>query len=108
MKTTLTVIGSPSSEENSFFVPERGPVLRSWLSQEEDRKLDSGSDSEMIALGYLENIASRHAELVSKYCSQGFSNLQHLPATSVLPFKTRSRADPSRDDPEQGLFRAGS
>jgi hypothetical protein len=23
-----TVIGSPFSEENSFFVPERGPVLR--------------------------------------------------------------------------------
>jgi hypothetical protein len=79
----LSVIGSPFSEENSFFVPERGPVLRSWLSQEEDRKQNSGSDSEMIALGYLENIASRHAELVSKYCSQGFSNL-HLPATSVL------------------------
>jgi hypothetical protein len=56
-----TVNDPPSSEENSFFVPERGPVLRSWLSQEEDRKQDSGSDSEMIALGYLENIASRHA-----------------------------------------------
>jgi len=57
-----TVNDPPSSEENSFFVPERGPVLRSWLSQEEeDRKQDSGSDSEMVALGYLENIASRHA-----------------------------------------------
>ncbi|PNS42171.1 hypothetical protein RJ60_03960 [Mesotoga sp. B105.6.4] len=68
-----------------LFVPERGPVLRSWLSQEEeDRKQDSGSDSEMIALGYLGNIASRHAELVSKYCSQGFSNLQ------PRYFKTRS------------------
>ncbi|WP_367362743.1 hypothetical protein [Mesotoga sp.] len=58
----------------------------------------------MIALGYLENIASRHAELVSKYCSQGFSNLQ------PRYFKTRSRADPSRDDspsrhPEVLLFR---
>ena len=56
----------------------------------------------MIALCYLENIASRHAELVSKYCSQGFSNLQ------PRYFKTRSRADPSRDDPEQEHFRAGS
>ena len=28
MKTTLIVIGPPSSEENSFFVPERGPVIR--------------------------------------------------------------------------------
>ena len=46
----------------------------------------------MQALGYLENIASRHAELVSKYCSQGLSNLQ------PRYFKTRSRADPSRDD----------
>ncbi|PNS41639.1 hypothetical protein RJ60_04155 [Mesotoga sp. B105.6.4] len=61
MKTTLTVIGSPSSEENSFFVPERGPVLRSWLSREEDRKQDSVFESEMIALGYSENIASRDA-----------------------------------------------
>ena len=84
MKTTLTVIGPPSSEENSFFVPERGPVLRSWLSQEEeDRKQDSGSDSEMTALGYSENTTCRHAELVSKYCSQGLSNLQP-PATTVI------------------------
>ena len=73
----------------------------------------------MQALGYLENIASRHAELVSKYCSQGLSNLQ------PRYFKTRSRADPSRDDgvgilrhdteqspqtgaPKQEHFRAGS
>jgi len=108
----LTVIGSPFSEENSFFVPERGPVLRSWLSQEEeDRKQNSGSDSEMIALGYLENIASRHAELVSKYCSQGFSNLQHLPATSVLQDQILNRIPqtgaPNRS-PEQVHIRAGS
>ena len=56
----------------------------------------------MQALGYLENIASRHAELVSKYCSQGLSNLQ------PRYFKTRSRAEASRDDPEQEHFRAGS
>jgi hypothetical protein len=98
----LTVIGSPFSEENSFFVPERGPVLRSWLSQEEDRKQNSGSDSEMIALGYLENIASRHAELVSKYCSQGFSNLQPPTATSVLQDQIPCRP------PKQEHFGAGS
>ncbi len=51
----------------------------------------------MIALGYLENIASRHAELVRKYCSQGFSNLQ--PPTCNL--------GTSRPDPEQEHFGAG-
>ena len=45
----------------------------------------------MIALCYLENIASRHAELVSKYCSQGFSNL-HTPTCNL---------GTSRPDPEQ-------
>jgi len=75
-------------ESVPFFAPMKNHVDRHRFSvlrksQEEDRKQNSGSDSEMIALGYLENIASRHAELVSKYCSQGFSNL-HLPATSVL------------------------
>ena len=43
----------------------------------------------MQALGYLENIASRHAELVSKYCSQGFSNL-HTPTCNL----GTSRQDP--------------
>jgi len=50
MKITLTVIGSPLSVKAK--------------QEEEDRKQDSGSESEMIALDYSENTTSRHSKLV--------------------------------------------
>ena len=65
----------------------------------------------MPASGYSDNTTSRHSELISKYCSQGFSNLQHLPATSVLQDQILNRSPqtgaPNRS-PEQVHIRAGS
>ncbi len=61
----------------------------------------------MIALCYLENIASRHAELVSKYCSQGFSNL-HTPTCNLGTSRPDPEQEPPNRSPEQMHIRAGS
>jgi len=67
-------------KENPF-VPERGTFIRSMMRRTLKDQLQVLSSK----LRLNKNIASRHAELVSKYCSQGFSNLQ------VASYKSKSQ-----------------
>ncbi|WP_292595168.1 hypothetical protein, partial [Mesotoga sp. UBA5847] len=55
------------------FVPERGSFIRPMMRRTLKDQLQVLS-SKLQAVD--QNITFRHAELVSKYCSQGFSNLQ--------------------------------